>query len=718
MTLRFTVLGPVGVTVGARPAEIHRPRRLGILAYLLLHANQVVTVDRLIAATWGDAPPTTARAQVQSDIHGLRRAIRAAGSSDNPISTQPGGYRLELRPEQLDLALFTDQAALARAEAARGEAETAAGLMRSALSLWRGPALSGASGDFLEPAQARLEEARLDQYEWLVDLELALGRHHRLVTELTEYLTEHPLRERLRIQLMLALYRSGRQPDALRVGRRGREILVDEYGLDPGPALTELETAILRQDPALNAPGGSPAEPAATTVGDRPAVSTSCRPAQLPPFPVPFAGRADDVVHLGAHLHAEEGPESRPAPPVLLLHGMAGVGKTALAVRIAHTVRADYPDGHLYLDLRSGGSEARAPRHVVAEALRGLGVDHRELPYSLDERAALYRSRLADRRLLVVVDDAGSVDQVQPLVPAAPGCAVLVTSRFLLDLPSARRHRVDPLPECAGLDVLTAHLDDRRSEVAPAAARAVVRACGGQPLALRIAAARVRSGTRLTDLAELLADPRHLLDELAVDGLSVREGLAAVHRSLSPSATRVLAAAAQLPTPSVPDWVPVACAGLGAREAVRVLDELVRCHLLTLAPGSAPGPNRYLVHRLVAAFVAAGEGGDPPGDDPVARAAHTWGVLAGEAVRRITASPHPAEPTPPPDVDLHNRTLADPAGWLRKERANLIAVQALAQDRDWPELADRIAAALADRHSHVRACPPVPAAVGQSRSSW
>lgn len=707
MTLRFTVLGPVAVTVAGRTVEIPRPRRLTVLAYLLLNANQLVTVDRLIDATWGPAPPATARAQIQSDIHALRRAIRAAGAQEEPISTQPGGYRLDLRPEQLDLNLFTDRAARARAEADRGRPASAADLMRAALSLWRGPALSGVGGDQLAPARTRLEELRLDEYEWLVNLELTLGRHHRLIAELTEYVTEHPLRERLRVQLMLALYRGGRQPDALRVGREGRQLLAAEYGLDPGPALAEMETAILRQDPALNLAHEPPSEPVAAADDGPAGPPVPHAPAQLPPATLPFTGRADDVALLSGALTGTPRPHGCPSPPVLLLHGMPGVGKTTLAVHVAHATAAGHPDGHLYLDLRGSAPEPCSPRHVVAQALRGLGMDPRDIPNSLAERAALYRSLLARRRLLVMLDDAGSVDQVQPLVPAAPGCGVIVTSRYLLDLPGALRHRVDPLPEGAALDALAAHLDTDRAAAEPEAARAVVRACGGHPLALRVAAARVRSGTWLADLADLLSSPRHVLDELAVDGISVRDSLAAVYRSLSPAAARVLAAMAGLPTPTVPDWVPMTCAGLDPREAVRALDELVRCHLLTLAPQTTPGPNRYRVHRLVAALTL--DGGHSPGapGDAVTRAAQTWGVLATEALRRIDA-PRTRYGTSP--VDLRDRALADPGRWLREERPNLAAVLALARARDWPELALRMTAALAGEGDDGRADPPLPTA--------
>ncbi|MEV0135937.1 BTAD domain-containing putative transcriptional regulator [Dactylosporangium sp. NPDC050688] len=706
MPLRCTVLGPVGITVGGRSVEINRPRWLTVLAYLLLNANQVVTMERLIDATWGPAPPATARAQIQSDIHALRRAVRAACPTVEPITTLPGGYRLDVRPEELDLSLFTDRVALARAEAGRGRQAAAADLMREALALWRGPALSGAGGDVLEPARVRLEELRVDEYEWLVDLELALGRHHRLIAELTEHVTRHPLRERPRVQLMLALYRSGRQPDALRVAREGRRLLAEEHGLDPGPALTEMETAILRQDPALSLAHEAPGEAAAPADDGSAGPRMPHGPAQLPPAPVPFAGRAGEVALLVDGLSGTTRLDGCPAPPVLLLHGMPGVGKTALAVHVAYAAAAGHPDGHLYLDLRGSAPQPCRPEHAVAQALRGLGVDPRDIPATLAERAALFRSLLARRRLLVVLDDAGSVDQVQPLVPAAPGCGVVVTSRHLLDLPGALRHRVDPLPPAAALEVLAAHLDAGQAAAEPDAARAVVRACGGHPLALRVAAARVRSGTWLADLADLLGCPRHLLDELAVGGVSVREGLAAAYASLSPAAAQVLDTVAGLPTPTAPDWVPVTCSGLAPREAVRALDELVRCHLLTVVPQATPGPNRYRVHRLVAALVLGADGGGAPAD-AVTRAAHTWGVLAAEALRRIDAPPARGDGPP---VDLLDRTLADPGRWLIEERANLAAVLALARDRDWPELSVRVAAALAGDDDRGRADPPLPAA--------
>ncbi|MEU5988134.1 AfsR/SARP family transcriptional regulator [Spirillospora sp. NPDC047418] len=251
MTLFFTLLGPVGVTAHGDPVRVDRPRRRAILAYLLLHADRVVSVGRLIEATWGATPPSTAKAQIQSEIWALRRTLQPAGTA-GPIATRPGGYVLEVAPGHLDLAAYTEQAAQARAESDRSHPQFARKLMREALSLWKGPALSGIAADFAESGRSRLEERRLTDVEWLADLELGLGGHHALVPELAQHVADHPLRERLRAQLMVALYRSGRQAEALAAAQRGRAILRDEYGLDPGLPLRRLEQAILRQDPVLD----------------------------------------------------------------------------------------------------------------------------------------------------------------------------------------------------------------------------------------------------------------------------------------------------------------------------------------------------------------------------------------------------------------------------------------------------------------------------------
>ncbi|WP_229399259.1 AfsR/SARP family transcriptional regulator [Micromonospora okii] len=294
MTLCFTLLGPVGLTTDGCPVNVDRPRRRAVLAYLLLHANQVVSVGQLATAIWGGNPPSTARAQVQSEIWALRRSIQQADDATGSIVTQPGGYLLRLEADQLDLARYRALSTTARVEVERGLLEDACTLMREALALWRGPTLSGAAADFVEPSRVHLEERRLADLEWLLGLELTIGRHHELIAELTRHVADHPLRERLRTQLVLALYRCGRQPEALRVARQGCQLLSDQHGLDPGPLLRGLELAILRQDPKLDlAERTTPDEAAAVITGT---ASPGWRPHAV--------GRADSTSWYAATLSA------------------------------------------------------------------------------------------------------------------------------------------------------------------------------------------------------------------------------------------------------------------------------------------------------------------------------------------------------------------------------------------------------------------------------
>jgi DNA-binding SARP family transcriptional activator len=251
MTLYFTVLGPIGATADGVPVQVDRPRRRGFLAYLLLNAGRAVTLDKFTTAIWGGTPPSTAKAQIQSEIWALRQIFKSAAGAET-IATRPGGYLLELPAGQFDLGVYTEQTSLARAEADRGDGKTAAKLMREALALWKGPALSGASADFVEPTRIHLEEKRLADVEWLAELELGLGGHHELIPDLTRYVAEHPLRERLRAQLMIALYRSGRRPEAPAVAHEARKVLDEGYGLDLSPRLRDLVQADLCQDARLD----------------------------------------------------------------------------------------------------------------------------------------------------------------------------------------------------------------------------------------------------------------------------------------------------------------------------------------------------------------------------------------------------------------------------------------------------------------------------------
>ncbi|MFV2116760.1 BTAD domain-containing putative transcriptional regulator [Micromonospora sp. LOL_025] len=647
MPLRFTVLGPVGVTANGRPVCVDRPRRRAVLAYLLLHGNQVVSVDQLIPAIWGGTPPSTARAQIQAEISALRHTLRRAGCPTGSIHTRPGGYLFELAADQLDLTTYTGMVELSREDRTRGRLEAARKLMREALALWRGTVLSGAVADFVEPNRERLEERRLADVEWLVDLELLLGQHHEVTAELTRYVAEYPLRERLRAQLMVALYRAGRQPEALELAREGRRIVAETHGLDPGVRLRELELAILRQDPSLNLTGSATVRPeGGGDVADVPDVTMPgardgrlC-PAQLPAAPPVFAGRDGELASLVTCLGSRPGrPPQAAAPRLVLLSGMPGVGKSALALRAAHAVTGEYPDGQLYVDL--GGGRTRRAGPVLAGFLRALGVTTAAMPSAPAERAALFRSIVAERRILLLLDDVSSVEQVQPLIPAAAGCAVVVTSRQQLDLAGACRHVVAPLTEEQGVAVLTGYLGTGRVAAEPTAVGQLLRACGGLPLALRIASSRLQTGRWIADLVTLLRDPRHRLDELSADQATMRGSLESSYRLLSPPAQLTLRRIAMLPTPSVPDWAPAVCARLTPRAAARALDELVQFHLLTVQPRDEPGPNRYVLHDLVRWYALTSTADEPPESAPARASADPgacgWGVLAWEAARRSGA---------------------------------------------------------------------------------
>ncbi|MEE6261307.1 AfsR/SARP family transcriptional regulator [Plantactinospora sonchi] len=716
MTLRFTVLGPVAATADGEPVGVARPRRRAVLAYLLLNANRVVSVDQLTTAIWESTPPATARAQVQSEISALRWTFQRTGDATLPLLTKPGGYVLDLASHELDLAAYTELVELARAERDRGRLPDARKLMRDALALWGGPALAGAVAGFVAPARHRLEETRLADLEWLIDIELQLGLHRGLIPALKQYVAEHPFRERLRGQLMVALYRSDRQPEALEVARHGRQMLVDEHGLDPGPLLRELEYAVLRQDPGLDVVGAPDSDQ--PTVGDPPAyrVADQPRPAQLPPAPPFFAGRQTELADLVRRLGSDPNRPGDAGPRVALLHGMPGVGKSALALQVAHAVAAAYPDGQLYVDL-AGSGQPRDPEQVLDGFLRALGVTDAAIPVELAERAALLRSLFAERRCLLLLDDAGGADQVLPLLPAGAGCTVLVTTRWQPDLPGAYRHQVAPVSHAQGLDILAGHLGPDRLAAEPAAVRALCNLCDGLPLALWFAARRMYRGRWAADLVALLRDPQHRLDELGSDDGSMRDILAPSFRRLSATAGLALRRVAVLPTATIPDWAPTVCAGLAPREAMQALDELVGAHLLTPVPRQSFGPHRYVLSELVRAYALSTAANEPPhsvvsADQALARAVDGWSVLAREAAYRLapararrmlprqSSSRSWSRPLfPPAELD---RLLAAPRDWLHEEQANLATVVAVANGQGWTRPASAIAGAVirAARHTH------------------
>ncbi|MER6155499.1 BTAD domain-containing putative transcriptional regulator [Streptomyces sp. NPDC001868] len=604
MELEFRLLGPVEAWHGARPLRLGGPKPRALLAVLLLRAGQVVPADALVDVIWGDEPPDTARALVQTYVSALRRALPAEAAE--AIETRPPGYVMRPGVGRVDVAEFEALTADGRRAAADGDHTEAARLLREALELWHGPALGGV-GDALRGEAGRLEEARQAALEERIAAELEAGGHEaELVTELTELVGARPTRERPRGQLMLGLYRLGRQADALAVYAEGRAVLTEELGLDPGPELTRLYEAILRADPALLV---SP-----TTAAPQQAAAP--RPVSLlPPAIGDFTGREEELARVVAGLTGE-----REAMPVVVVSGAAGVGKSALAVQAAHRVAGEYPDGQLYAELH-GFSEPVPPAEVLGRLLRALGADP---PEDTAERGDLFRSLVAGRRILLVLDDANGEAQVRPLLPGSATCGVLVTSRARLGgLVGARRTDLDVLDNARGLELLTRVTGPERTPDDPreqAAARRIVELCGGLPLALRIAGARLATRRHWTPsvLAERLADEHRRLDELSVGDLEVRAGLGLSYQALDQCARRVLRRIATLGSADVAVWTVAALSGTPEDEAEEILERLLDAQLINCPGTDQIGQPRYRLHDLVRVYAAERAETEDPVEDRTA----------------------------------------------------------------------------------------------------
>jgi DNA-binding SARP family transcriptional activator/tetratricopeptide (TPR) repeat protein len=598
--VRFGVLGPVEVWDGQRRLPIGGPQQRGLLAVLLLHANQVVSVDRLVDYLWGDQPPATARGLLQGCVAGLRRALRQAAAEDR-LETAAPGYRLRVEPGELDLDRFEQLAG----EADRAQDPVrAGGLLAQALAVWRGPALDGVDLAGCRPEAAQLAERRLTVLAQRIDVDLYLGRASELVGELPTHIEAHPLWERLRAQLMLALYVTDRRADALDAYQHLRRILIDELGVEPGAPIQHLHRTILAGEDALNGylrAHGLPAEPAgAPPVPPRPAV-----PAQLPAAPTGFAGRTRQLKQLDELLtDGERGLRAA------IISGMAGAGKTALAVHWAHQVRDRLPDGQLYVNLR--GFDASGPAMTPAEALHGfleaLQVPPERIPASVAAQASLYRSLTAGRRMLILLDNAYDAQQVRSLLPGGTGSMVLVTSRHqlqgLVAVEGARPVIVGPLTTVEAHDLLTQRLGPVRVATAPEAVEEIIDRCAGLPLALAIVAARAVTNPDFpvaAIAAELPDAPGARLDALAGEdeNTNLRAVFSWSYRALSVPAARLFRLLGLHPGPDLTAPAAASLAGLPEVDTRPPLTELTRAHLVV-----EHTPGRYALHDLLRAYAA------------------------------------------------------------------------------------------------------------------
>ncbi|SPL90025.1 transcriptional regulator, SARP family [[Actinomadura] parvosata subsp. kistnae] len=660
----FGILGPLEVTAAGRLLRVSGRSQRELLAVLLLRANRLVSIDLLIESAWPHAPPASARRQVQNAVGRLRITLTGGGLPGDLIETRPGGYLLRAMADELDMLAFERHVEESRRASAGQQWDKAVARLRAALALWRGQPLPDLDNDLVVAEARRLQERRVEVLEECLDLELRLGRHHQVAGELAALAEEHPLRERVCALLMLALYRDGRTAEALRAYQRTRQESVSELGLEPGPELRRLEQAILTGDDSLK---------------PEPAVLSPVRPRQLPPDISDFIGREGVAEEL--HGLFREGGAGN-AVTVVSIAGQAGVGKTTLAVHVAHRLTGRFPDGQLYVNLQA---YPMAPVDVLARFLRALSLPEADLPRGLEERAEEYRSRLADRRVLVVLDNAVDEAQVRPLIPGGPGCGVLVTSRRrLAGLPGARLTELEVLSVDQAVNLLARILGRERVTAEPRAARRLARLCGGLPLALRIAGARLLTQDwPLERLVDAMADERGRLDELSYSDLEVRASLALSHRGLSEQAQRLLRLLAHLYAPDVAAWTCAALLDLEVAEVRPLIAELVEAQLLAVSG------TRYHLHDLVRLY--AKESGTQDPAPAVARALGGWLALAERAHIVLSggdfATLHGTAPRWTPAVRERGAAIAeDPLAWYDTERVNLVMAVRQAADAGLDEL--------------------------------
>ncbi|QSY46956.1 MULTISPECIES: AfsR/SARP family transcriptional regulator [Streptomyces] len=667
--LRFAVLGPVRAWRGDEPLNTGAPQQRALRAALLLRGGRTATAPELVDALWGEDHPRAAPAALRTYAARLRKML---GPDADALVSESSGYALQVGPGGLDIDAAERLAAEADTARGSGNPARARGLMNDALALWHGEPLAEVPGPYAQAQRARLAERRLSLLETRLALDLDVGARAESVSELTALTAAYPLRELLRELLMLALYRSDRRSEALAVYADTRRLLADELGVDPRPELTELRQRILDGDAGLGV--------SSTTAGGAPPGPAFIRPAQLPASVSDFTGRAAAAVdELGSHIAAAAGERGHGA--VVAVAGIGGVGKTTLAVHAAHTGRRHFPDGQLYADLQGAATSPAAPEAVLGSFLRALGLHDSEIPDGLPERVARYRSVLADRRVLVLLDNARDASQVHPLLPGNAGCATLVTSRNrMIDLACAHVVDLGVMPPPEALELFTAIVGAERTAAEPDAAMAVLSACGFLPLAIRIAAARLasRRSWSVSVLARKLGDERRRLDELHAGDLAVTATFELGY-ALTPEQARAFR---HLSVADAPDLSSSAAeALLGTRTATpagELLKALVDTSLL-----ETPAPGRYRLHDLVRLYartrIDSDEQAQREADAATSRLLDFY--LATAARVYALARPgdrlvHHLAPTHHPGLPL--RTQSEAVDWLFTEARCLLATAAQA----------------------------------------
>ncbi|MGR3939472.1 AfsR/SARP family transcriptional regulator [Streptomyces sp. BRA346] len=718
-SLRFELFGPVRVWCGDRQLDLGGPRRRAVAAVLLLNANQLVGRETLVQTVWGEPAPAYAVNQLQKYVSGLRRVLdpgRQPRARSEILRWSEGGYVLSVQPGGLDLHVFEERVTLGRAARAEGSLEQAAAHLYEALELWRGPVLANVSSPYLDGERDRLTEWRATVLEERIEADLELGRQADVVAELTGLAAEFPLRERLRAHLMLALYRCGRQAEALEVYDETRRLLCAELGVDPGPEIQRLHTRILRSDPSLSQHARPahrlrrPGSPRATAPEPESVSGLHQLPMDIPEF----VGREAELEQLHRTLcgHAAPSDGEDGAVSLAVVEGMAGAGKTRLAVHAAHRFVAEgfFGDMQLWADLK-GFSPSRPPADpadVLEDLLRLLGVPGNQIPVGVEARSALYRDRLAGKRALVVLDDAADEDQVRPLLPGNPSCALLITSRRVLSgLDGAHAVRLGAFSTQEALSLLARVAGRSLDEPVSGAARRLVELSGRLPLAIALAARRLRTrpAWKVAELVGRLEADEERLRQFTVGTRAVDSAFELSYRSLSAELRRAFRLLALHPGDDVTPSSAGALLGTTCAQAERQLESLLDEHLLQQHTFG-----RYRYHdllRLYAAGLARAEDDEPERRTAVrrlvdwyCRAAETarhalepwWRRLPENGSRSATGSTgdDPTDPTALPASLSHSGSALD---WLERERANLLAVSRAAAAAEWHHSTWRLATA-------------------------
>ncbi len=693
---QFGLLGPLMVRRAGVAVTIPAGKQRALLAALLLNANRMVSLQELADALWGSSPPASARVTIHNYVKRLRQAL--GGDADGRITTVSGGYLIRVDGDELDVSRFEAAQEAARNAARLGNWDLAAEQLGEALSLWRGEPLADVASEVLAvQAVPRLEEMRLQAVEARIDAELRLGRHAEVIAELRQLAGAHPLRERLHALLMLGLYRNGQQGEALAAYQRARRVLIDELGAEPGPELRRLEQQVLDADPDLEPPEASLRPGVTGQAGPGVArTAPAVVPRQLPAPARHFAGRAEELKALTSLLDPPRADE--PGTVVIsAIGGTAGVGKTALAVRWAHQMAEWFPDGQLYVNLRGFDPSAAPlqPADAIRRFLTALQGPEAPAPPDQEASAALYRSLIAGRRMLIVLDNARDADQVRPLLPGSPGCLVLVTSRSqlasLVAVDGAHPVTLDVLSESDANELLARRIGAERIAAEPDAAAELIAACARLPLALAIAAARaeLHPGTSLATVAGELRDARGRLDALnAGDAASsIQTAFSCSYQQLSAPAARMFRLLGLHPGPDITAAAAASMAGLAPSDARCALRELTRANLI-----AEDLPGRFAFHDLLRAYAAELAGTQ---DSPDQRQSAIHRMLDHYLHTAHTASipfhPHRDEITsaaPLPGVLPEN--VADyqqATNWFEAEHRVLLGAVSLAADTGFDECA-------------------------------